>query len=48
MTAFSLGFWQTEPESGLDPVATPFEAWCEAKGVHPEAPRAWEQYVVGH
>jgi hypothetical protein len=25
--------------------ATSFELWCEAQGVHPDAPLAWESYT---
>lgn len=28
-----------------DTFASPFELWCEAKGLHPEQPGAWELYL---
>lgn len=36
------------PESGASDAAavtTPFEDWCEAHGVHPEALGAWETFA---
>ncbi|WP_372728604.1 hypothetical protein [Nocardioides sp.] len=29
------------PETDL---CTPYEAWCEVNGIHPEAPGAWERF----
>lgn len=34
-----------DPECGDDRLTTPFEDWCEARGVHPENPTAWHHYT---
>jgi hypothetical protein len=28
-----------------EPVTTPFEDWCEAHGLHPEDPNAWNSFT---
>lgn len=29
----------------VDPICTPYEAWCERERIHPEAPGAYEYYA---
>lgn len=47
MTTCTLVYWHTESDSAVESLASPFEEWCEARQIHPEAPRAWEQYALG-
>lgn len=32
-------------DTAIDRLTTPFEDWCAAVGVHPEAPGAWEYFA---
>lgn len=31
---------------GTESLTTPFEDWCEAAGIHPEAVGAWEHFCA--
>ncbi len=40
-----MGMNLSEPGLGAgDSLATPFEDWCGAHGIHPEAFGAWERF----
>ena len=38
----------TGPDVAGEQLSTPFEEWCAARGIHPDAIGAWECFEASH